>query len=159
MLIEKPAYRCYRSVDHPDGRLRSWEYASALVRPIGVCMLPVMIGALVAMLEGLPALRYLTIGSPIAIAVASVWTWIRVRDDIVEVCVSQEKQGVSVLSRHDAASPRRPESWMRLFNIKFDAENHIFLMVGHEEFRLDATRFPEVDRLIEDCRAVLYPER
>ncbi|NNF03131.1 MAG: hypothetical protein HKN17_01590 [Rhodothermales bacterium] len=159
MRIESPAYRCYRSVDHPDGRPRSWEYASALVRPIGICMLPVMIGALVAMLEGLPALRYLTIGSPIAIGVASVWTWIRVRDDVVEVCISTEKQGVSVLSRHDAASPRRPEAWTRLFNVETSDDGRVFLTAGHEEFRLEAHRFPDMDELLDDCLSVLYPPR
>lgn len=157
MRIESPAYRCYRSVDHPDGRPRSWEYASALVRPIGICMLPVMIGALVAMLEGMPALNYVRIGSPIAIGIASMWTWIRVRDEIVEVCISSERQGVSVLSRHDAAAPRRPESWMRLFNVHVDQEDRVVLTVGHEEYRVDPDRFPEIDELIADCRGVLYP--
>lgn len=158
MRIESPAYRCYRSVDHPDGRPRSWEYAAALVRPIGVCMLPVMIGALVAMLEGMPALRYVTVGSPIAIGIASIWTWIRVRDDVVEVCISTEKQGVSVYSRHDAASPRRPVSLMRLFNVQFDSEDRVVLTLGHEEFRLDPDGFPEIDDLIADCRGVMYPQ-
>jgi len=157
MRIESPAYRCYRSVDHPDGRPRSWEYASALVRPIGVCMLPVMIGALVAMLEGLPALRYLTIGSPIAMSVASAWTWIRVRDDIVEVCVSAEKQGVSVLSRHDAAAPRNPMLWMRIFNVEFDQEDRVVVTLGHEDFRIEPDEFPEIDDMIADLRGVLYP--
>jgi hypothetical protein len=119
-------------------------------------MLPVMIGALVAMLEGLPALNFLFVGSPAAISTAAAWTWIRIRDDIVEVCISLDLDGVAVLSRHDASEPRHPQTWKRLFDIEVDRENRVILTVGHEEFRIDADRFPDVDRLVEDCRRVVY---
>jgi hypothetical protein len=50
----------YRSRSHPNGRLRRGILGVELVKPLGVTMLPVMIGTLVAMLQGFPVLsRYL----------------------------------------------------------------------------------------------------
>ena len=117
-------------------------------------MLPVMIGALIAMLEGLPALGFLYRGAPIAMIVAGIWTWIRVRDRVVEICVAPE--GITVLSLNDAAYPRRHPGWMRLFNVE-EEDDRVVLTVGHEEFRFNPALFDRSEALLADCRAVLYP--
>ena len=57
----------------------------AIGAPFGACMLPVMIGALVAMLQGRDALPFLLFGFPAAMAVAWFWTVQRLKGDIMEV--------------------------------------------------------------------------
>ncbi|GIV61146.1 MAG: hypothetical protein KatS3mg044_0012 [Rhodothermaceae bacterium] len=81
------AVRVFRSTEHPGGASPALVYGRALVRPIGACMLPVMIGALLAVLEGAAALPWLVAGFPAALVTAMLWTHLRLRTTPAEVQV------------------------------------------------------------------------
>lgn len=96
-------------------------------------MLPVMIITLFAMLEGQQVLSAIYVGFPAAFLLASAWTWIRIRDIIVEIHVGQER--IAVRSLFDAAAPEKDLHWSTLLDARREG-NRIILQVGHEEFRL-----------------------
>jgi len=104
------------------------------VRPLGVCMLPVMIVTLVAMLEGQQVLSAIYVGFPVALSLAAAWTWIRIRDIIVEIHVGEDR--IAVRSLYDAAMPEKDLHWSRLLDARRDG-SRLSLQIGHEEFRLE----------------------
>lgn len=126
--------KSYLSRRHPGGRPRPIVFASELVRPLGVCMLPVMVVTLVAMLEGQEVLAAIYTGFPLALLVASAWTWIRTRDIIVEIHVDDDR--IAVRSLYDAAAPEKELHWSRLLDARREG-GRITLQIGHEEFRLE----------------------
>ncbi len=109
-------------------------FASELVRPLGVCMLPVMVVTLFAMLEGQQVLAAIYVGFPAALLLASAWTWIRIRDIIVEIHVGEDR--IAVRSLYAAAAPEKDLHWSRLLDARRES-SRVSLQIGHEEFRLD----------------------
>ena len=55
----------FSSLHHPGQRLRHNVFGARLVQPLGISMLPVMVGTLIGMLEGLPVLASCTLASPL----------------------------------------------------------------------------------------------
>lgn len=137
--------RTIRSRRHPDGRSRPVVFTAALVRPLGICMMPVMLITLAAMLQGNPVLSALYVWFPVALAVAAAWTWIRVRDVIVEIHISEN--AVAVRSLLEAAEPQAPLSWRRLLDARTDDGKKLVLTLGHEEFRLYRNEWSHADDL------------
>ena len=114
-------------------------------------MLPVMIVTLVGMLEGARIMSSLYIGFPAALTVAAIWTWVRVRDTIVEVHVGDGVMAIRSLI--DAAAPARPLVWMRLFDVRMSGSDRILFTLGLEEFRLIRSEWshePGFQMLIEN---------
>lgn len=103
-------------------------------------MLPVMLGALVSMLQGFAALHYLTIGFPIAITCAMGWTWIKVRGDICEIHIHDES--VAIRSLMDAALPSSELQWKRLLHVEAES-SHADLTLGLSTIRLTQSDWPE----------------
>lgn len=137
--------RTIRSRRHPDGRSRPMVFTAALVRPLGVCMMPVMLITLAAMLQGNPVLSALYVWFPVALAVAGAWTWIRVRDVIVEIHLTDD--AVAVRSLMDAAEPQAPLSWRRLLDARVEGGTRLTVTLGHEEFRLFRSDWAHADDL------------
>ncbi len=104
-----------------------------MVGSLSVCMLPVMIGALIAMLEGAPVLYFLYAGFPIAIILSAAWTYVRVQDEIVEIHI--RPSAVALRSLLDASRPVHKLTWFRLLDVR-DGETDIQLTVGRDLFRL-----------------------
>jgi len=122
--VESPyTLQSFKSLRHPGRRSKASVAALALARPIGFCMLPVMIAALITMLQGYPALHFVTVGFPIAAAVALAWTWIQVRSVVVEIHI----QGPHVAFRtlFDAATPPSVSSWHHIINVEQEPERTI----------------------------------
>lgn len=137
--------RTIRSRRHPDGRSRPMVFTAALVQPLGVCMIPVMLITLAAMLQGIPVLSALYVWSPIALVVAAIWTWIRTRDVIVEVHMTED--AVAVRSLLEAADPPAPLAWRRLLDARMEGGSKLILTLGHEEFRLLRADWSNADDL------------
>lgn len=137
--------RTIRSRRHPDGRSRPVVFTAALIQPLAVCMMPVMLITLAAMLQGNPVLSALYVWFPVALAVAAAWTWIRVRDVIVEIHISDD--AVAVRSLLEAADPQAPLSWRRMLDARMDDGKKLVLTLGHEEFRLYRNEWSNADDL------------
>ncbi len=103
-----------------------------------------MIGALIAMLEGMPALYFLYVGFPLALGAAAVWTVVQLGREIVEVHVRTD--AVAVRSVLEAAKPMEPLAWYKLLDVRHDAE-HIRITVGYDIYRIERKEWPEVSRL------------
>lgn len=69
----------FRSIYHPDGLPASHVFGRALVRPVAACVVPIMIGATVAVLEWTPVWPFFSVGLPLALGVATVWTHFTLR--------------------------------------------------------------------------------
>jgi len=117
-------------------------------------MLPTMIGALLAMLQGLPALYFIYVGFPLALGIAAVWTIIQTGREVVEVHLRAD--AIAVRTVLAASVPREPLTWYRLLDVRPDAER-IKITVGYDIYRIERTEWPEVNkleiRLIEQHRA------
>ena len=103
-------------------------------------MIPVMIGALVSMLQGYAALPFLTVGFPVAAASALIWTWIRVRGVICEIHIHEES--VAVRSLFDAALPSSDLEWKRIIDVDQEGLS-ASLTVGLSSFRIEQGDWPE----------------
>lgn len=114
-----PQVVCFRSRVHPSGHAPAWVFTQHLVRPLAACMLPVMVGALVAVLQGAPALRYLTVGFPLAATAALLWTAYATLTSVAEVCV--QPRAVALRTVWDCAR-HRPRRWEPLLELRIAAE-------------------------------------
>ncbi len=144
-MAESQIYRIFHSLGHPNGRSKAAVVSIALGKPIGVCMLPVMIAALISMLQGSPVLTYLYIGFPVALAVSSTWVWIRVRSLVCELHVSDKS--VALRSLVDAADPPSSLNWQLILDIS-STNRGLRLTLGLEEFELVASDWEEWSDLI-----------
>lgn len=140
MSFVDPSYRSFRSNEHPIKASKASVAAAALAKPIGFCMLPVMISALFSMLQGFHALGYLLYGFPIASAVALGWTWIRVRSQIVEIHFDRDLVGVRSLI--DAASPVSPLILKRLIDVDVETRP-ASITLGLDQYQLYPSSWPE----------------
>jgi hypothetical protein len=148
-MDENPVRHVFFSAHHPGGRSKPAIAGAALVRPLGFCMLPVMLGALVSMLQGFDALPYLTVGFPIAGACATAWTWIKVRGDVCEIHIHDNS--VAVRSMMDAALPASNLNWKRLIHLESEG-SHADLTLGLSSLRLSQSDWPEWTHILSALR-------
>ncbi len=139
-MEEEAVRQVFFSAHHPGGRSKSAIAGTALVRPIGFCMLPVMISALVSMLQGYAALPFLTIGFPIAAGCALVWTWIRIRGEMCEVHI--HGGSVAFRSLFEAALPTSKLNWKRVIHAELEG-SHADVTLGLSTYRFDQANWPE----------------
>ncbi len=142
------AVQIFRSVEHPGSAPPALVYGRALVTPIGVCLLPVMIGALVAALQGYPALSYLLVGFPGAIAVAMLWTHYRLRTTLAEIRVRPDAAALRTVWECAREEPLR---WMRVLDLRTN-RSAIEATVGRGTYALRTARWPEHEALLEALR-------
>lgn len=129
----------FRSVHHPGNDPLPFVYAQALVRPIGFCMLPVMIITTVEMLRTNPVLPYLIWGAPAALIIASVWTRFQLGYTIAEVRVRSGR--AALRSVHDYLRGIPPE-WKFIHNVRKDSFG-VVVSVGWTTHTLRNDSWPE----------------
>lgn len=124
----------------------------AIAAPFGACMLPVMIGALVAMLQAGDPLPFLIFGFPAALAVAWFWTVQRLKAAIVEI----EFHGsfVALRSAWEVATGHAAGIGSAVLDVR---QSNVGLVVtaGLDSFDLDRLqfeRFDELTRHFEEAR-------
>ena len=135
----------FTSTAHPGTAAWQRVYAGAVVRPLAVCVLPVMIAGLVAVLQGYPALAYLTIGFPAALATAVAWTFFRMHATAAEVHV---RPGQAVVRTVWECLRARPLRWMPIYELRA-AEATLTLALGDSTYELDRKAWPEADTLLD----------
>ena len=146
-----PAEQTYifTSTSHPGTAPWQWVYARAVVRPLAVCMLPVMVAGLATVLQGYPALAYLTVGFPAAIIVAAGWTFFRMHALIAEVYVRPGEAAVRTVWETLRA---RPLQWMPIFELRA-ARSTLTLALGDAAYELNRTAWPNADTLLNALKA------
>lgn len=117
-------------------------------------MLPVMIGALVTMLQGGEPLPYLTIGFPAALAVAWFWTVQRLKSVVVEV----EFHGafVAMRSAWDVATGRVTDIGSAVLDVR-KTEAGLAVTAGLDTHELDRRHFEpfeDLTRCFEEARGL-----
>ena len=147
-LIPEPLY-CFKSHAHPEGAAWQLVYARALVRPLSVTMLPIMIGAMVTVLQGFPALTYLTIGFPVGLLVAVLWTLFRMQATVAEIYVRPGAAAVRTVWENLHARPLR---WIPIFELRA-ASTTLTLALGDTTYVLDRAAWPEADALLDTLKA------
>lgn len=123
------------------------------MRPLGYCMLPVMTGALFAMLQGYPALAWLTVGFPLAAVCASIWTWHAIRSRVCEVVLYEDR--VAALSEFEAAEPPTAAQWKWVIDLRVSPQ-HADLTLGLSSIRLNRADWSEWEELVSALHWALH---
>lgn len=145
----------FRSRRYPGSQSRAWVVASYIVEPLAMCMLPVMIGALIAVLEGYPVLPFLTVGFPLALVLAMTWTVFQVFGTIAEVHVRPGAAAVRTVSEA-LRSPPPPLVWKPIFELR-TASSMIVVALGDATYELPRQQWPEADALLDALQAARQP--
>lgn len=116
----------FKSRFHPEDRPRGLVYTQALVKPLGACVAPLMIGATAAALQGHRVWGYLVWGLPSALVVASLWTHFRLSTLPAEIHIRAGQ--VAVRSVGDVLRARALD-WHPLHNVRTSAQE-IEISVG-----------------------------
>lgn len=145
-----PGRTHFRSLEHPGGLSRRWTFARRLVGPLATCFLPLMIGALVAVLQTYDALPFLTIGFPLALALAAAWTFYRMHATPAEVFVRPGT--AAVRSVWAAAEPERGLHWRPIYELRFDPST-ITAGIGDAAIEFDRRFWPDADALLTALHA------
>ena len=113
------------------------------MRPLGACMIPVMLGALTAMLMRTDPIGWLYWGFPIALLVAAAWTVFQLLRRTVEVQVRGE--AVRVLSAWEVAG-RTETAWVSVLDVD-RRSGELIVTLGHDTRRLEAEDWPDLGRV------------
>ena len=140
----------FRSDRHPGDVPAAILFGQALAVPVGVCALPVMIGALVTMLDGGRPLPFLLYGFPLSLVVAWWWTASTLRATVVEVWIDDGL--ASYRSRWDVAirRPRRPGS--AVIDVRRSGGD-LLLTIGLDTISLVRAQWPDHTRIESIFRA------
>ena len=147
-ITPEPLY-LFKSQAHPGDATAQVVYGRALVRPLGVCMVPIMIGSLVTVLQGLPALTYLTVGFPAALLLAVLWTLFQMQATVVEIFV---RPGAAAVRTVWESLRARPLRWMPIFELR-EASTTLTLALGDTTYELDRAAWPDADALLDTLKA------
>ncbi|WP_103026465.1 hypothetical protein [Salinibacter altiplanensis] len=133
----------FESSHHPEGNSWGRVYTRFLPRPLGVCTLPLMVGATTSAFLEQPIWAYLVWGLPAAIALATVWTHFSLNRTLAEV--SFRPGQAAIRSVYDVLVDQ-PRDWTPIFNVRttsFDVE----LAIGRTTYLLQATQWPKFQAL------------
>lgn len=140
--------REFRSRHHPGDDSAALVYGRAVARPIGACVVPLMIGATMSVLQSQDPLPYLTMGLPGAVALALTWT--RFRLGSTPAALQIRGPQVAILSVRDVLRDAEP-NWQPLFDVRV-APDAIHVTLGHDADTLRHTEWPEQDALADALR-------
>ena len=116
---------------------------------MAVCMLPMMLGGLVTVLQGYPALAYLVIGFPAALIAAVGWTFFRMHALLAEIHVRPGEAAVRTVWETLRA---RPLDWAPIFELRA-APSSLTLALGDATYELNRAAWPEADTLLDGLRS------
>lgn len=136
----------FRSIHHPGDASPVGLFTQWLIRPLAVCMLPVMILMLVEVLQGRDVLRYVLYAFPAAIVLASAWTAFRMRAATAEIVVSgpyaEIRTVLDVLSRR----PRNP--WRMVLDVR-KSDDHFQVAIGESVFEMPDEEWEGAPRVVQ----------
>ena len=110
-----------------------------MVRPLAVCMLPVMIVTLVVVLQGLPVTVAAGVGGPLAVLCAAAWTAFRLRMTVAELVVAPALAGYRTV--WECASEHPGPVLQPLLEVRREPTG-TYVALGTESLRLDDADWP-----------------
>ncbi|PSQ51172.1 MAG: hypothetical protein BRD28_06080 [Bacteroidetes bacterium QH_10_64_37] len=144
----------FKSTYHPGDTAWGVVYTRFLAPPLGVCTVPLMIGATTSALLEQPIWAYLVWGLPSAIALATVWTHFSMARTIAEVGFRPGQ--AAFRSVYDVLLDR-PLVWKPIFNVRTTSW-HVELSAGRTTYELQQNRWPEYDSLQDAARQSFQSE-
>ncbi len=138
----------FESVYHPGKSSWGLVYTRFLARPLGVCTVPLMIGATTSALLGEPIWGYLVWGLPSAVALATMWTHFTISRTIAEVAL---RPGQAAFRSIYEVLRDKSRSWNPVFSVRVTTW-HIELSVGRTTHMLKPDDWPDYNRLKEVAR-------
>lgn len=144
----------FKSSHHPEGTPWGIVYTRFLARPLGVCTVPLMIGATTSALLEQPIWGYLVWGLPAAIGLATVWTYFSLARTIAEVGFRSGQ--AAVRSVYDVLRTR-PFEWKSIHNVRTTSW-HVELSIGRITYMLQPEDWPNYDTLRETARQSFQAE-
>lgn len=144
----------YKSTHHPDDTPRGVVFTQALARPLGVCTVPIMIGATASALQGNPIWAYLTWGLPAALLVATLWAHFTLRRTVAEIRLRSGQ--AAVRSVQDVLNDRPPQ-WHPLFKVRATTW-YLEVSLGWNTYEFRPKQWPEYNELTESARQAFQPD-
>ena len=138
----------FKSTYHPGDTAWGVVYTRFLAPPLGVCTVPLMIGATTSALLDQPVWFYLAWGLPAAIALATAWTHFSLSRTIAELRFRSGQ--AAVRSVYDVLLERSPE-WKPIFNVRTTSW-HVELSVGRITHELQVDAWPDYNSLQKAAR-------
>lgn len=134
----------FHSVHHPGAAPPPLVYARALIRPLGACMLPVMIVATVLVLSRVDALIFVAWASPAAYLVASGWTAYNLGRTPAEMVVTEDS--AALRSIWQVARGKESDTGGQVFWFRDDG-TVLNVSIGRVVVSLHPDEWPEGDVL------------
>lgn len=138
----------FKSVHHPGNTPWGLVYTQFLARPLGVCTVPLMIGATTSALLGQPVWAYLVWGLPSALTLATVWTHFSMSRTLAEV---RFQSGHAALRSVSDVLRNRPLEWKPIFHVRTTSW-HLELSVGRTTHEMSPASWPDYQALCEAAR-------
>lgn len=145
----------FKSVHHPEDQSSGRVYTETLVKPIGACLSPIMIGAAASALQGNPVIGYLLWGVPAALFIATLWTHFLLSSTPAEVHLRSGR--VALRSIQDVVLDRSPD-WNPLYNVRVSPES-VEISVRWTTRIFRPRNWPEYDRLREAAEQAYHPRQ
>lgn len=143
----------FKSQYHPENLSKGLVYTKSLIKPIGACVAPLMIGATAAALKGQPVWGYLVWGFPSALLLATLWTHFRLSTTPAELYLRAGK--VAVRSVQDVMLDRAP-SWNPLYNVRVSS-GQTEISVGWNTRICRRSEWPQYQQLREAAQKAFDP--
>lgn len=134
----------YRSKSHPGEQAPPVVFGSFLMQPIAAAMMPVMIIAVIMVLQSRDPLPFVGWAAPAAVGAASAWTWFRMRSLIVEVVVTHN--GAAALTILESLGRRSEFRIQRVFDVR-PTSRGTQITVGLATYTLETDDWPEMKAL------------
>jgi hypothetical protein len=144
----------FESIHHPHGASWGLVYTRFLARPLGVCIIPLMVGATTSALLEQPVWGYLVWGLPAALVLATVWTHFSLGRTPAEL--SFRSGQAAVRSVYDVLRGQ-PRDWRPIFNVRTTAWS-VEVAVGRTTHLFQPEQWPEFEALGDAARQSFQPQ-
>lgn len=138
----------FKSTYHPGDSPWGIVYTRFLARPLGVCTIPLMIGATTSALLNQSVWPYLVWGLPSALALATLWTHFSMARTVAEVGFRAGQ--ATIRSVYDVLL-ERPFNWKPILNVRTTSWN-LELSAGRTTYEMTPEQWREYERLCEAAR-------
>jgi len=131
----------------------SWSntYARSLARPLAMCVLPVMIVTLLAVLQGFPVTFFLVWLFPAAFIIAFSWTTFRLKRAPAELSVFRDQAAIRTVWE---CAFHQPATWDRVLDVR-NYDKWIFVTIGLHSYEINQYEWP----LFQDIHSALKAAR